>query len=62
VLVDGKVIGTETLPLEPARLIDLEHPVPASLTRGRSSVTVTYRPHTGSQTGAVYEIRTITRP
>jgi DUF1680 family protein len=62
VLVNGTVIGTDTLPLEPARLIDLEHPIPASLTRGQSSVTVTYRPHAGSQTGAVYEIRTITRP
>ena len=33
-----------------------------SLTRGLSSVTVTYRPHAGSHTGAVYEVRTITRP
>ena len=62
VLVDGTVVATDTLPLEPARLIDLEHPVPASLTHGRSSVAVTYRPHAGSQTGAVYEVRMITRP
>jgi DUF1680 family protein len=61
-IVNGTVIATDTLPLEPARLIDLEHTVPVSLTRGRSSVTVTYRAHAGSQTGAVYEVRTITRP
>ncbi len=47
VLVNGTAIATDTLPLEPARLIDLEHPVPASLTRGLSSVTVTLPPARG---------------
>jgi uncharacterized protein len=61
-LVNGTVIATDTLPLKPAELIDLEHAVPPSLTRGRSSLTVTYRPHPGSQTAAVYEVRTITQP
>ena len=59
VLVDGQVIATETIPLGPPELIDLEHPVPPTLTRGKATVSVTYQPHSGAQTAAVFELRTI---
>jgi DUF1680 family protein len=59
ILVDGEVIGSDTLPLGPAELVDREYPVPASLTRGKSAVTVTFRPHARAITGAVFEVRTL---
>jgi uncharacterized protein len=59
VLVDGQVVANETLPLGPTELIDRKHPLPASLTRGKSSIAVTYRPHDNALTGAVFEIRTV---
>jgi DUF1680 family protein len=59
VLVDGRTIATETIPLGASELIDVEHSVPATLTRGKSSIAVTYRPHEGALTGAVFEIRTL---
>jgi len=62
VLVEAVVIATETVSLGSTELIDLEHVVPPALTRGKSTVAVTYRPHAGELTAAVFEIRTIRRP
>ena len=59
VLVEGKVIASESLALGADELVDREHAVPATLTRGKSSVAVTYRPHTGAMTGAVFDVRTV---
>jgi hypothetical protein len=59
VLVDGQTIATETIPSGAAELIDVERAVPANLTRGKSSIAVTYRPHEGALTGAVFDVRTI---
>ena len=61
VLVDGQVIATETIPLGLPELIDLEHPVPPTLTRGKATVSVTYQPHSGALTAAVFEVRTVRR-
>ena len=62
VLVNGAVIATETLPLDPTAWLDLEHAVPRALTRGQRVLSVRYRPHAGSVTAAVFDVRAITRP
>ena len=59
VLVDGTVIATESLSLGPDELVDSEHAVPSALTRGKSTIAVTYRPHPGAMTGAVFDVRTV---
>ncbi len=59
VLVEGKVLASESLALGADELVEREHAVPATLTRGKSSIAVTYRPHAGAITGAVFDVRTV---
>jgi uncharacterized protein len=60
-LVDGQVVARETLPLKPTELVDIERPVPAALTKGKSSIRIGFRPAPDATTGAVFEVRTVKR-
>jgi DUF1680 family protein len=61
VLVDGQLLKTETLPYHPTELLDIEYPLPEALTKGKSRITVLFKPQTGASTGAVFDVRTIKR-
>ena len=60
VVVDGQTIATEKLDeysLDPR--IDREYPIPETLTRGKSRITVALKAHPDSEAGALIEMRTI---
>ena len=59
-LVDGEVVARETLPVKPTELVDIERPVPAALTHGKSTIRIGFRPAADATTGAVFEVRTLT--
>lgn len=55
ILIDGKVVATEELKAQhPGKLFDVEYPIPADLTKGKQSATVTFRAHEGSAAGGVF--------
>jgi DUF1680 family protein len=60
-LVDGEVVARETVPVKPTELIDIERPLAAALTRGKSSIRVGFRPAPDAVTGAVFEVRTVSQ-
>jgi DUF1680 family protein len=62
ILVDGRVIASERLPLTPDERLDREYEIPKALVEGKSSVAVTFKPHYDAWTGAVLEVRTVRRP
>ena len=62
VVVDGTVIGTQNLlDDDPGRVLRVEMPIPADLTRGRERVRVGFRPagKEGS-IGAIFDVRILT--
>jgi hypothetical protein len=60
VAVDGTVVRRETVvPAAPARLYDVEYPLPTDLVRGKSHVTVRFEAVAGGEIGGVYGVRTI---
>ncbi len=59
ILVDGQKVATETLAYHPTELLDVEYPIPETLTKGKTRVTVRFQPHPDAATAAVYEIRTV---
>jgi DUF1680 family protein len=61
VLVDGEKVASESLEYHPAELLDREYPIPETLTRGKSKITVRLVPQTNARTGGVVEIRTVQR-
>jgi hypothetical protein len=61
VLVDGQRIATETLPYHPTELLDMEYPIPETLTRGRTRVVVRFQPQEQASTAQVFEVRVVTR-
>jgi hypothetical protein len=58
ILVDGQKIATETLAYHPTELLDIEYPIPAALTKGKTRVTVRFQPQKDASTATVLEIRT----
>jgi hypothetical protein len=61
ILVDGRKIATQELEaLKPGQFIDIDYPVPETLTRGKSSVTIRFQPHTGHTAGPVFGVRLFT--
>ena len=61
ILVDGQKIATQELEaLKPGQFIDIDYPVPETLTRGKSSVTIRFQPHTGHTAGPVFGVRLFT--
>jgi len=59
ILVDGEKIATEKLEIHPTEFIDLEYPVPESLTRGKERITVKFAAHAGALTGALFDLRIV---
>ena len=56
VLVGDTVIATQSLDYNaPGEFFDVEYPIPAELTQGKASVTVTFRAHEGNTAGGVFE-------
>ena len=61
ILVDGQKIATQELEaLKPGQFIDIDYPVPETLTRGKNSVTIRFQPHTGHTAGPVFGVRLFT--
>jgi hypothetical protein len=61
VVIDGKVIATQTLSGDhPDQFFDIDYPLPAELLAGKESVTVAFRPHQESTAGGVFVCRTLT--
>jgi DUF1680 family protein len=61
ILVDGERIATETLPYHPTELLEMEYPMPESLTRGKTRIQVRFQPQADAETAVVFDIRTLTR-
>lgn len=59
ILIDGEKLATETVPYHPTELLDVEYPVPAAQTKGKSRVTVTFRPQADAATATLFELRMI---
>jgi hypothetical protein len=58
VLVDGKVIATQTLDRnKPGTFFNVEYSIPLDLTRGKDKVTVRFQPHDGNTAGGVFGCR-----
>ncbi len=55
ILVDGVKIGTQTLHRDdPAHFIHVEYPIPASVTSGKTEVTVKFQAHPGNIAGGLW--------
>jgi uncharacterized protein len=55
ILVDGKVIETQTLRRnQPGAFMDVAYAIPAELTRGKQSVEVRFQAHPGSSAGRLF--------
>ena len=59
ILVDGTPIATENLPYHPTELLEYQYPIPETLTRGKSRITVRFQPHADAATAAVFELRIV---
>ena len=60
VMVDGKVIATETLNSNrPDKFYDATYPLPAELVQGKQTVTVKFTAHPGNLAGGVFGIRVL---
>jgi hypothetical protein len=58
ILVDGKVIATETLHQDkPGEFFDKTYAIPEELTRGKQAVEVRFRAHPGNFAGGLYGAR-----
>lgn len=60
VLVDGKVIATQTLErAKPEQLFDITYPIPAGLTTGKQSVRIRLQAHPGKIAGGLFGVRMV---
>jgi hypothetical protein len=60
ILVDGEIIATENISnIRDGQWVDMEYPVPASLTKGKSRVTVKFSAFFGHMAGPVFGVRTL---
>ena len=57
ILVDNRLIATESLKGGKAGFMNVEYPVPSELIRGKASVCVTFKAHSGNIVGGVYYVR-----
>jgi uncharacterized protein len=63
ILVNEEVIGTENISnIRDGQWIDIEYPIPESLTRGKSRVTVKFNAFYGHMAGPVFGVRTLRKP
>lgn len=62
VLINNTVIATQTLNYnDPGHFFDVEYFIPAELTRGQSTVTVTFQAYPRNTVGGIYGCQTLTR-
>ncbi len=60
ILVDEEVVGTENISnISDGQWIDIDYPVPVSLTKGKSKVTVKFNAFYGHMAGPVFGVRTL---
>ncbi|HEX5437858.1 MAG TPA: beta-L-arabinofuranosidase domain-containing protein [Gemmatimonadaceae bacterium] len=60
ILVDGQQVGTEHLERsDPGQFFDKTYPIPASLVKGKTKVTVRFQATDGSQIAAVFGVRMV---
>jgi DUF1680 family protein len=60
-LVNGTVIATQTLTNNnPGQFFNVEYPIPASLTAGRTNITVGFQAHPGQMAGGVFGLQIVT--
>lgn len=58
--VEGQVIATENITDKaPGEFIDVHYAIPETLTAGKKTVGVVFRPHEGHRAGPVFSVRTI---
>jgi hypothetical protein len=61
ILVNGTVIATQTLTNNnPGQFFNVEYPIPASLTAGRTNITVGFQAHPGQMAGGVFGLQIVT--
>jgi len=60
VMVDGKVIGSQTLnDNQPGEFMEVTYPIPPELTKGKAHVEVKFKAKPGAMAGGVFDCRTI---
>lgn len=60
ILVNGKVIATQTLNAEkPGSFFQVEYPIPASALAGKDKATIRLQAHAGSVAGGLFDARTL---
>lgn len=60
VLVNGELLKTESLNnLNPGKLVDVEYSIPAKLTKGKDTLTVTFKANHDTMGGGVFGIATL---
>jgi len=59
ILVDGQRIAAEKPAYHPTELLEVRYPIPPDLTKGKTSITVTFQPDEGAWTAEIYEVRTL---
>ena len=58
VLVDGTKVATQRLDNDkPGEFIDVAYPLPRKMTRGKTSINVTFKAHPGNTAGGVFGLR-----
>ncbi len=62
IAVDDQIIATQNLTaIAPGHYVDMEYKIPASLTRGKTQVTVEFQAHAGMTAGGLYGCEILTR-
>jgi hypothetical protein len=59
ILVDGEKVATQSLEIHPGELFDFEYPLPESVTRGKTRITVKFQAHADATAGSVFDVRVI---
>ncbi len=61
ILVDNQKVGTQVLKDDkPGKFFDVEYPIPAAMTQGKSTIHVRFLPHNRSTAGPVFGVRLFT--
>jgi len=60
ILVDGEEVATQRLESErPGEFLEVDYPIPETLTRGKTAAVVRFRPHEGQTAGGVFGCSTL---
>jgi hypothetical protein len=62
IIVDDQIVGTQELTQSiPAHYFDVEYKIPASVTKGKSKVTVEFQAREGMSAGGIFAVQTLRR-